>query len=75
MFIEVSICILNFSDFERRFMLRLCLNAKGLPSPKYLRDQWRGHEGTGENPPPHFCEDGARNILKIDGKVGVGRGL
>ena len=35
--------------------------------------QLRGHGGFGCNC-PHLCQDGARDLLKIDEKMGVGRG-
>ena len=28
--------------------------------------QWRGHGGFEGQSPPHFCQDGARDFLKID---------
>ena len=28
----------------------------------------------GQLPPPHFCQDGAKDFLKIDDKIGMGRG-
>ena len=60
MFIEGSICMLDFSDFEFRIILKLCLNAKGVPSPKNFRDQWRGHGSIGDNPPTF-----AKMVLEI----------
>ena len=35
--------------------------------------QWRGYGGYGGNLPPHCCQDGALDFLKIDEKIGVGR--
>ena len=36
--------------------------------------QWLGHGGFEGQSPSHFCQDGARDFLKIDEKIGVGRG-
>ena len=35
-------------------------------------DQWFGRGGMGAIA-PHFCQDGARDVLKIDEKIGGGR--
>ena len=36
--------------------------------------QWNGQGGGMGAIAPHFCQDGARYFLKIDEKIGVGRG-
>ena len=36
--------------------------------------QWQGHGGLGGAVNPHFCQGGARDFLKINKNIGMGRG-
>ena len=43
-------------------------------SGQHLLSAVADHGGLEVQMPPHFCQDGARDFLKIDEKIGVGWG-